>query len=126
MQAWMMSPCRSTLQPYQKVTASVTALVTAFAMSGPLLAFFVGELELRERAHAVEVVRILMRLDLLRQPAAAERSHARGAHHHARIDGVGTRGHAHTAPSAHRDPAEGRFAAALAAQHREHAGHDLF
>src|SRR6266850_1921468 len=67
-----------------------------------------------------------MRLDLLRQPAAAERGHAREAHHHARIDGIGTRGHAHAAPSAHRDPAERRFAAALAAQHREHAGHDLF
>src|SRR6185295_18721471 len=109
MQVWMMSPCRRTLQPYQKVTASVSAL----AMSGPLLALFVGELQLRERAHPVEVVRILLGLDLLRQAAAAERGHARKAHHHARIDRVGARRHAHAAARAHRDPAERGVAAAL-------------
>src|SRR6476661_6690589 len=113
MQAWMMSPCRSTLQPYQKVTASVTALVGAWPMSGPLLALLVGELQLRERPDPVEVVRILLRLDLLRQPAAAERGHARKAHHHAGIDRVGARRHAHAAACAHRDPAERGVAAAL-------------
>src|SRR6188508_1896500 len=106
MQAWMMSPCRSTLQPYQNVTASVTALVGASAMSGPLLALFVGELQLRERAHPVEVVRILLGLDLLRQAAAAERGHAGKAHHHARVDCVRAGRDAHAATHAHRDPAE--------------------
>src|SRR5438094_6477429 len=98
-QAWMMSPCRSTLQPYQKVTASVTGEL----MSGPVLALFVRELQRGERAHAVEVIRVFLVLDLLRQPAAAECGHARNAHHHPRIDAVRAGRHAHAAAGTHRD-----------------------
>src|SRR5688572_11829998 len=95
-QAWMMSPCRSTLQPYQKVMGSL--------MSGPILTLFVGELQRGERAHTVEVVRVFLALDLFRQVAAAERGHAREAHHHPGIDAVRAGRDAHAAAGAHRDP----------------------
>jgi len=57
---------------------------------------------------------------------AAERRHARKAHHHLRVDVLRARRHAHAATRAHADPAERLRRAGLAAQHRVHAADHRF
>src|SRR5207237_1422151 len=77
-------------------------------------------------AHAVEIVRIFLHRQLRRLAAAAERRHARKAHHHLGIDVLRAGGHANAATRADADPAERFRRAGLAAQHGMHAADHRF
>src|SRR4029077_11769246 len=94
--------------------------------SGPFLQLVVGELQLGERAHAIEIVRGFLDGTLRRLAAAAQRAHARKAHHHLRVDVLGAGGDADAASRADADPAERLRRARLAAQDGMHAADHRF
>src|SRR5262245_8681144 len=116
-----MSPCRTTLQPYQNVTFSVMRAPSPL----PFVDLVRGELKPGEGLDPAEKSLFLARRDLPRRAERTEGAHASDAHHLHCVNALGTCRRAASRLRAYLEPRKRFRVARLLAQQIQHAFHHL-